>query len=1022
MKKFLLTFLLFLIFCVKINAQFLEVEKPLTINDGLSQNYIHYIYQDSKGFIWFGTKDGLNRFDGYEFKIFKNDIHDKSSLSSNYVRAICEDENNNLWIGTGKGLSKYNLVTGRFEQNKLPEILKQTLKNKQCTSLAIDKRNTLWIGTSKGIYSLSLTNHEFADYSTSAFSLADLSNNYIHRIFENSDGMIWFGTVYNGVFYFDTLDKKLIRVKTPLNFSGYITAIMEISKGKMLISAFRGGISLFSTLENKINWLDPRKYNYDPLIKSVTPYKKDECIIASRNAVYIFNISDYTFRKIWDKSSMGRPYFITIDNSGVLWMGTSGNGIFLFKPEHKNFNTVKRASTLNPGLSFESVRSFFMDSYKRLWVGGHGGLNKMDLSSDTYVWESIETFKNFSVYTIIQDPLKKNSYWIGTESHGLYKYDYLSGEKKRLLDGTEPFLPLKKVIGVYKILVSSTNNIYLGAGKSLVRYNPQSKKYTEYLHDPDNTTSIVNGNYKAIYEDSRGRIWIGSGIDGISVFDTTTGEFQNFRTNESEFCLSANRVNSFCADQEGTMWIGTENGLNKFLPKKNGFENYSIKDGLLNDYIYGILCDSVGNLWLSTNRGISKFNPVTKEFKNFDASYGLQSNEFNTAAFYKSSEGELFFGGINGFNSFFPEDIKLSDYQPEVLFTRFKKSNKEFDLPKSITYLDTLELSYKDRFFSFDFTSTDFVNPEKVQFRYLLEGFGDEWIYTDQSNKSAGFTNIDPGEYKLRVAATNRDGILSPKEKSLTIIIHPAFWQTTWFKSSSLMIILMIVFLLIRSKINRLMAEREMQREFSGKLINSQEVEREKISNALHDDLGQDLLVVSNKLMHAKQNDSYKDQVNESIKILSKSIENISNISHLLHPSELKLLGLTLALESMIELVRNSSEIKINRKLISMDEYFSEAQWINVFRIVQESLNNIIKHSNATEASVYSTVTKKRLTIAITDNGKGFAPEKTGLSFKDRPHLGLTGMKERVNMLNGRMKIDSTPGKGTKIVFKFPVY
>ena len=186
MKKFLLTFLLFLIFCVKINAQFLEVEKPLTINDGLSQNYIHYIYQDSKGFIWFGTKDGLNRFDGYEFKIFKNDIHDKSSLSSNYVRAICEDENNNLWIGTGKGLSKYNLVTGRFEQNKLPEILKQTLKNKQCTSLAIDKRNTLWIGTSKGIYSLSLTNHEFADYSTSAFSLADLSNNYIHRIFENS--------------------------------------------------------------------------------------------------------------------------------------------------------------------------------------------------------------------------------------------------------------------------------------------------------------------------------------------------------------------------------------------------------------------------------------------------------------------------------------------------------------------------------------------------------------------------------------------------------------------------------------------------------------------------------------------------------------------------------------------------------------------------------------------------------------------------------------------------------------------
>lgn len=1017
-----LTSLLFLIFSIKISAQFLEVKKPLTIDDGLSQNSIYAICQDSKGFIWFGTKDGLNRYDGYEFKIFKNDIRDKSSLSGNFVKAIVEDGNHNLWIGTGRGLSKYNLRTGRFEQNKLPEILKQTLENKHCVSLTIDRNNLLWIGTRKGVYSLSLINYEFIDYSSINHSLSALSTKYIYRVVTDSEGRIWFGTFSNGLFYFDPSSRKLSTLENQVNSPGCVSTILEVSAGKILSGAFKGGINIFSTKDNKSKWLDPDKYNYCAYVTQVIPYRGSEYIIACQNGIYIFNYSNYTFQKILDKTSTGIPSFISLDNSGNLWLGTDGNGIFKLNPKHKNFKTVKKNTPVRNGLSFASVRTFFMDHKNRLWVGGHGGLNKLDSSMGRkHNWEDIYAFKGNSIYAFVQDPVNSDKYWVGTEGGGLYKYDYLRGTKERYFGGNESYINFKRVNETYKILITSTNELYFATDVSLIYYNPSTEKFAEYIHHPDDTTSIVNRKYKAICEDNQGRIWIGSDRDGISILDKRSGEFQNFRANGSDFSLSANRINSFCESTDGTMWIGTENGLNKFIPAENRFRVFTSRDGLANDFIYGILEDNAGNLWLSTNKGISKFNPVSENITNFDVSYGLQSNEFNTVAYYKSPKGEIFFGGIYGFTSFFPEEILLNEFAPRVMITKFKKHNREFDLENSITYTDELELTYEDHFISFEFVSTDFTNPERVQYRFQLTGFDENWIYTDAANRSASYTNLDPGRYNLIINASNSDGVWSDNERRIAFIIHPAFWDTFWFKSLSLILILSILILLFLSRIKRLKMEKQIQSELSDKLIDSQEKERERISNALHDDLGQDLLVVSNKLMSARQNNSYESQVDESIQILSKSIENISNISHLLHPAELDLLGLTLALESMIELVRNSSGIKISSKLNSLDEYFSDEQRIYVFRIVQESLNNIIKHSNASEAGVYSTIEKKYLTITITDNGKGFIVEKDGSIKADRPHLGLPGIRERVSILKGRIKIDSAPGKGTTVILIFPI-
>ncbi len=1022
MKILPLTSLLLLMFSIQIHAQFLAAKKPLTIDDGLSQNSIYAICQDSKGFIWFGTKDGLNRYDGYEFKIFKNDIRNKSSLSGNFVKAIIEDENQNLWIGTGSGLSKYNLRTGSFEQNQLPKILKQTLENKHCVALAIDRNNLLWIGTRKGIYSLSLLDYEFIDYSSINHPLANLSTKYIYRITADSEGRIWFGTFSNGLFYYTPSGKKLNALENQLNSPGCVSTILEVAAGKILSGTFKGGINIFYTKDNKNKWLDPEEYNYSAYVTRIIPYRGSEYIVACQDGIYLFDYADCIFQKILDKTSAGIPNFIILDSSGNLWLGTDGNGIFKLNPRYKNFKTVKKTTPLRSGLSYASVRTFFEDNKNRLWVGGHGGLNKLDPSLESrHDWEDINTFKRMSIYAFAQDPVNSNKYWVGTEGGGLYKYDYLTETKKRYFGGNEAYINFKKVNETYKILVTSANELYFATDVSLIFYSPSTEKFTEYIHHSDDTTSIVNRKYKALCEDGQGRIWIGSDRDGISILDKTSGEFQNFRADGSDFSLSANRINSFCKSTDGTMWIGTENGLNKFIPAENRFQVYSLNDGLVNDYIYGILEDDAGNLWLSTNKGISKFNPVSGEFTNFDASYGLQSNEFNTVAYYKSPKGEMFFGGIRGFTSFFPEEILLSDFEPQVIITKFKKHNSEFKLKESVTYTDELELTYEDHFISFEFVSTDFTNPERTRYRFKLSEFHDRWIYTDAANRSASYTNLDPGRYNLIINASNSDGIWSNHERRIEFIVKPAYWDTFWFKSLSLILILSILILLFLSRIKRLNAEKQVQSELSGKLIDSQEKERERISNALHDDLGQDLLVVSNKLRSAKQNNSYEIQVEESIRILSKSIQNISNISHLLHPAELELLGLTLALESMIELVCKSSVIKISSKLNSLDEYFSNEQRIYVFRIIQESLNNIIKHSNATEADVYSTIEKKYLTITVTDNGKGFNIEKDGSIDADRPHLGLAGIKERASMLKGRIKIDSAPGKGTAVILIFPI-
>ena len=1009
-------FILF-IFQISLSAQLSNNVAIITTDDGLSQNVINTIYQDRKGFIWFGTNDGINRYDGYEFKIYKNDFFDENSLPDNIVNCILEDNNNNLWIGTGSGLSKLNLLTNHFEQNSLPQKLIETLNDKFITCLEFDINNDLWIGTKSGLYKLSIQNNEFIDYHESSHPLSELGENIISVIKKDSAGNLWISVLMEYICYYNPVNDKLIKLELP-QYKKTIDVVSFLSGAthKILLGTATCGFYQLNLYNHKIEPFITKPDYMGNYLTSFIEHTDEKILFTDYGKVCALDIDS---REITELSNIKfESGLIThlVDKSGVLWAGTNGAGIYKILLPSTNFTTVRKKNITTSGLSFNSVRTMFVDNNNKLWVGGHHSLDTCTYQPGKFQnWGEIEFFRSKNVYSIVQDPIDNNIYWIGTEIQGLIKYNKSKPETYvKMKDEETIFKNFKRI---YKLLLSSSKIIFIGTSEGLISYNPFNGEFNDFVDKTENSNVSILSNIKALYEDSNGMIWIGSADDGVAVLNPKTNNITKYKAGTEEYPFCGNRINTFLEGKNGVMWIGTENGLNKFDTVKDSVSVYSLSEVLLNNYIYGILSDENENLWFSTNGGIYKFNTLTEEFTNFDVGQGLQSNEFNTVAFYKSKAGELFFGGVKGFSSFFPENIKKSTYQPEVLFAKFKKSNKEFNLPKSITYIDTLELNYTDRFFSLDFVSTDFVNPEKVQFRYMLEGFNDEWIYTDRSNKSAGFTNIDPGKYQLRVAATNSDGVLSPKEKTLTIIVHPALWDTIWFKVTALLLIVFLTYLIINSRFRKLKQEKEIQLKLHERIISIQEEERKNISSELHDDLGQNLLVVKNKLLLAERDKKF-DQVYESMDILDDTIQDISNISHSLHPTELGELGLSRAVEAMSSRLRSSAELSININLDYIDQFFAKDEYINLFRIFQEVFNNIIKHSKANRVDLNCVKTNNKLKIIISDNGIGFkVNEQSGK--EDRPRFGISGMKERVHILKGKFQIKSQPSKGTEIILEF---
>ncbi|WP_310586119.1 hybrid sensor histidine kinase/response regulator [Telluribacter humicola] len=781
--------------------------RHLTTNEGLSQNNVTCILQDSKGFMWFGTQDGLNRFDGYEFRIYRNDPGRPGSLSHSYVWKIFEDREGRIWVGTDDGgLNLFDRATNSFIHYRHKPGDKNSLSHNKVVAITQDRQGRLWVGTSGGgLNMFNPSTGTFTRFQHSAANPRSLSHNVVSDIRVDTDGRVWVSTFGGGLNLLDQSGKGFIRYRhvpsDPASLSyNDITALFEDSKRRLWVATEGGGLNLmnrekgtFTRFQHSAS--NPHSISHNDVI-ALSEDNNHNLWVGTRNggiSVMHPDLKTYTHYASSDKNpeglNNGSIYSLYRDRRGNMWVGTYSGGINFMDRVPQKFRKWVHDKNNPNSLNNNSILDIIEDHSGKLWIGTDGGgLNVYDKATRNFTHYISGNQPNSigSNYVLCVYEDKENNIWIGNYKGGLDKFQDGKFLKTDLGGGQDA----NKALSVCRIIEDNEGNLWMGTfGDGLGRYNKKTKSSTFFKQDPARRGSISHNIVHSVFNDRKGQLWVGTYGGGLNLYHPKTETFTQFLHNESQpNSLSNNLVNCIFEDSKGRLWIGTNDGLNLFNPKSRSFTIYEENSGLANHVIQAIQEDSHGILWLSTNKGLSRFDPTTRAFRNYGISDGLQGNSFNRNSAFRNKNGELFFGGLNGLNSFHPDSLKDNQFEPPVYFTNFQIFNKPVAigdkdgvLKEHITEAKEITLSYRQSVFSIEFAALNYSQPEKNQYAYLLENFDEHWNHVG-GKRTATYTNLDPGEYTLKVKASNNDGIWNPTGASIRIIITPPFWHTWWFR------------------------------------------------------------------------------------------------------------------------------------------------------------------------------------------------------------------------------------------------
>jgi PAS domain S-box-containing protein len=805
----------------------------LSIKDGLAQSTVYCLHLDSKGFLWIGTQDGgVNKFDGYNFKIFDQNPNVINSISSNSISDICEDRSGNLWIATwGGGLNRFDVETEKFKQYKYNPNDSTSIGNNRVQSLYIDNIGELWIGTSGGGLCLYQPKDDnFIRYQHDPENVLSISNNRVWDILQDKENRYWIATS-NGINLFYPKTGKFARYLSTNNKSDIshpeVRSLFVDSKGTLWLGT-SWGLNKFNYEKSSFKRYipfpnDPPKL-YTNEINCFFEYENELWIGTHNGGLCIFNIDDETFRIYQnvddDPGSLSYNDIrdMCLDNSGNLWLATRGGGINKIDLKPKKFQHFYRKTKRENSLSSNRVEAIIVDKDSIVWIGTNGGgLNKYNPVTGKFTHYLSElgnpnTIGSNHIRCIIED--ENETIWIGTNGSGLNKFD-----KKTELFKAYMRIPRKDSSisdnDVMAISLDDENNLWLGTDKGLNLFYKEEEVFIRYFYNQDDTTSISDDRIYSLYNDHLGTLWVGTD-NGLNQYIKETNSFVRYNNIPGNpTSISNNDIYAIYNDVFGNLWIGTGRGLNKYQRETKSFKSYNKEEGLSGSAIMGILDDSNGNLWISTIKGLSRFDSKTETFRNYDELDGLQSNEFTIGACSKGLEGELYFGGIEGYNVFYPDRIKDNVFVPPVVITKMEIGHKELShqtseiLEKTITYSEKIVLDYSQNMFSFEFAALNYTIPEKNQYKCKLEGFDKEWNYIG-TRRFISYTNIPPGNYMFKVMATNNDGLWNKDGKTLQIIIKPPFWRTSVFIIGLLIVIISVIYLYIRLRERRLKHDKKI--------------------------------------------------------------------------------------------------------------------------------------------------------------------------------------------------------------------
>lgn len=1010
----------------------------LSVTDGLSHNVISAVLQDRHGFLWFGTEDGLNKYDGHSFTVYQHNPNDSLSLSDSWITALLEDDEGNLWVGTRHGgLNRFDRKSETFVRYPFSNCAgaecasSDGLNVPLVTDLFQDSSGRLWIATFGGLSLYDRQSDAFRHYTHEPGNPRSLSSNKVWCLAEDASGALWVGTWSGGINRLSRDGASFARyrqdhVDGPHISSDRIRSVMVGKNGDVWIGTSGGGIDRF----------DPETGRIDVFARDSLPDNR-----------------------IWS---------LFEDSRGVIWVGTYGGGLSRLDRSTATFRTFVHDPDNANSVASNAISTIFEDRSGILWIGGDRGVSRFNLAQERhahYVHEPSDptSLGHTEILSLHESPVNPNVIWIGTNKGGADRFDT---EKNTFQHFTTKDLPGRALSSdvvtsiaedragtvwmgtrkglnrlnpetaevtvfrhdeedpkslsadaILSVLVDHEDKVWVGTdGGGLNRYDPETGGFTRFVHDPFDPTSLSDYSIQTLFEDSRDRLWIGTVDGGLSRFDRETRTFTAYRHSPNDpSSLLHSRVVSIYEDYAGYLWLGTYGGLNRLDPETGEFESFTEKHGIPPEPYFAVHGDGQGALWLTATNRLTYFDPASGTVRHYTDRNGLSPNHYSPGALIVRPGREIILGGVNGLSRFRPPALE-QDYvrRPPLVITTFKKMDEV--VSHEIFSEQTISLSYADRFFTFEFAVLDYTDPDKHQYHYQLEGYDTDWQQMSGSIGRASYANFRPSqeEYIFRIRAANSQGAWN----SFWLRIHvvPPWWQTLWFRISAFLALGLFGGSAAMYTLNRRARERA---ETLRLLTEGRERERQYLARELHDVPLQNLYSMRHKLEVVSRNPGSEE--NEKVlddlhTVLEKTAEDLRILCGELRPPSLGPFGLEKTIRAHVRTIRRSHpDLDVHLSLSPDRQELTEHLRHSLFRIYQSALTNVLRHAEATELWVTFHLEDERVLLEIRDNGKGFKVPKSLLTLARSQHFGLLGISEWAEAIEAELTVDSAPGEGTSI-------
>lgn len=983
--------------------------------EGLSQIRVMNIVQDDLGFMWFGTLSGLNRFDGYTFKVFVHERGNPNSFSGVMVESLFKDRDGALWIGSEEALDRLDPKTETFIHFPVPVVRR----------ISQDRAGILWLSTDRGLYRLDPKSGKISVYKHDARDPESLPDNNVFFAAEDKTGRFWVGEP-DGMYEFDRANGH-VTLYVPIHKPSRDFFFYEDRAGGFWIIYVTGdGLAKFDREANMLTY-----YSYRANDASSTAYSGVNAMLEDRHGNLWLATQGSGLMKFdrehnrlmsstyepGDSDGLAEDRVTTLfeDRDGSIWVALFGSGLQRFSPVPAPFQPV----SLEPKLG--EIGCFYEDSHRNLWIGTHFSLYRIDPSGKSTAFPGVKPGVPFNPLSVMED--RVGIIWVATFSNGLFRLDPKNGQWKNYRHNEKDPSSLSNN-NVYRLLVDHDGTMWVATWDGLNRFDTRTDRFTTFRADPQ----AHETNYIAMAEDAQHDLWLGTDGFGLQSFNPKTAQFTTFRSSDALGALSDNIVNSVHIQPSGAMWVATSNGLNKFDPATKQFTVYDSRDGLASSAVDCVLEDTRGKLWMNTTKGISSFDPSTKTFRNFSTAEGLPGPEMAASgACLRSGSGRMFFAGFSGATTFLPDAISESNYAPPTVITDFRLFGNShmppFKIkPLAVSYASEIILSHKQAPFSLTFAALSYSDSATNRYRYMLEGLDNSWTEVGSDSRTVTYTALSARKYRFRVQGATNSSQWNEPGAELEIIILPPWWNTWWFRTTYALAALLVVWCVYRYRMGQIAQEVNIR-------IDAQVNERTRIARELHDTLLQSFQGAAFQFQAARRlllrnADNAMQVVDEAIHAAEEGITEGRTAIHDLRPEPAAQRNLPELLNAACRELATAQELKgpapVYQVLVEGKQRdLSPMLQGEVYRISREGVRNAFAHAVASHIEVEVRYGQDQLRVRIRDDGKGIAPailESGGRS----GHWGISGMRERAQRIGSRLDFWSEMGAGTEVQLTIP--